>query len=808
MFRNNLKFAIRSLLKNRSYSLINILGLAVGIAAALMLYRMISYEYSFNKDFEEYERIGRVVRYEPFSSGNDNWGPGMPIPAMSLIEETVPGIEMSSRIREIWPNFTLPSDDPMRPAKKFGLGRGDFPLMVQADFLRIFDFPWLTPMATEKMDEPNTIVLTESWARKCFDSVEGAVGQVMMMDNIYPLTVVGVIADLPSNVDFSAPYFISYQTIEGKEDYLFYNDRWGSTSSNDQMYLMLQENASMPAVEEALSLVGKEEYSEDGEQKNFHHFQPLSDLHYNEEIGHSGTHITSINRLKVLALIGLLILVMACFNFINLANAQATLRAKEVGVRKTLGGRRGQLAIQFMTETALTVVMALVLGIGLAHFATPLLQKVSEVPTDQSIFQGRDTIYFLVGTAVLVSLLAGLYPSLALASFKPVEALKNKLQSSIVAATSVRKALVVLQFVIAQALIIGIIIALVQLNYIRKQDLGFQDDLVFTFGFNSDSSTIARQSALKQSLLQLPEVESVSLNSDQPFSGSTWMSNFRFHDRPEDEEYGITLKFCDEDYQDTYQIKMIAGRWLNPSDTMREAVVNKMLIGKLGYASADDILGKTINTGGRKLEIVGITEDFHAHSFRDAHLPLLMSTRKVFYWDAGVRIRPDKVGTAVASIQNVYDRILPEQIFDGRFLEENIAMFYEDDQRLASACWGFGLLAIFICCLGLFGLAAHTAARRRKEIGVRKVLGARVTSLVTLLSRDFILLVILAFVVAAPLAWYFMSAWLDDFVFRVEMPWWAYALACFVTVLIAMMTVGFQTLRAAVANPINSLRSE
>jgi len=808
MFRSNIKYAIRSLTKNSAYSLINILGLTVGIAAVLLLYRMISFEYSFNQDFANFDRIGRVVLQELNSSDNSEFSPGMPIPAMAVIEETVPGLASTARIREFWPNITIAGESPEKPLKKFGLDRESTPLMVEPAFMQIFDFAWETTAAIDEFAQPNAILLTKTWAEKCFGSVEAALHKTVLLDNLFPLTVAGVLKDLPTNCDFAFPFLVSYETIKGKEDYFYYGDHWGSISSNDQMYVLLEQNLSLAQLNASLATVGKEEYSEDGIQENQHFFQPLSDLHYNEELGHNGRHTTSRGRLKVLALIGLLILIMACFNFINLANAQATLRAKEVGVRKTLGGHRGQLAGQFLTETSMIVFISVAMGIVMAYMGLPLLQKVSQVPPSQPLLQGWESFAFLGVLAASIVVLAGLYPSLALASFRPVEALKNKIQSAAFGATSVRKALVVLQFVIAQALIISIIIALVQLDYIRTQDMGFEEDLVYTFGYNSDSLTLARQSALKQSLLQLPEVEAVSLNSDQPFSGSTWTTNFAFHDRPEDEDFGITMKFCDADYQKTYQIDMAAGRWLQPSDTMREAVVNELLVGMLGLGSADELIGKTVKANGRKLDIVGVTEDFHAHSFRDAHLPLLMSTRKEYYWDAGVRVRPDKATTAVAAIQGVFDRILPEQIFDGRYFEENIAQFYEDDEKLATACWGFGLLAIFICCLGLFGLAAHAASRRTKEIGIRKVLGARVLGIISMLSRDFILLVVFAFLLAAPLAWYFMNQWLNDFVFRIDIPWWSYVLAGVLTISIAFITVGIQTSRAALANPIDSLRNE
>ncbi len=807
---NNIKIALRILGRNKIYTSINIIGLSVGIAAVLLIFKMVTFELSFNKNFQKYDRIVRVVSERHTDAGGRQYGACIPIPAMDEMANTVPQFEEMSKIHEMWATITIPSKDGGAPEKKFGLTPPEIGFFVQPSYFKIFDLDWLAGDPEPAVSEPGTIVLTQSWAEKCFGNWEAAMNETVLIDNIVPVRVTGVVADLPDNCDFPIPFFISYQTVEAHPDYFFYSTAWGNCSSNDQVYALLSSPDQMDAANSVLAKVGEEHYSRStGEQEKFHLLQPLSDLHYSENYGHSGSHRISRSRLKVLTAIGLLILIMACFNFINLATAQASLRAKEIGVRKTLGSRKGQLIRQFMTETGVIVIFAVLVGGIIARFCAPLLKHISNVPEGASMFNNPVVWAFLALTTVIVTILAGFYPALVMASFNPITALKSKLSTHFLGEAAVRKSLVVLQFIIAQGLIIGATIVILQLDYIRKQDLGFKQDLVYTFSFNTDSTTIARQNALKQRLLRIPNVVSGSFSSDQPLSGNTWATNFSYSTRPEDEDYSITLKYCDADYMDTYGIELLSGRWLQPSDTMRETVVNMTLLERLGIADPQEVIGQNLTLGQRRvLKIVGVTKDFHTHDFRNEHDPLMMTTRKEYYWEAGLKIRPDNLAATTAAIQDVFDEVLPEQVFSGQFLDESIAQFYEDDTRLGNTSKAFGLLAILISCLGLFGLATHAALQRTKEIGIRKVLGASVAGIVTLLSKDFLKLVFIALIVASPLAWYVMNIWLQDFAYRIDIPWWVFLVSGVLALVIAGCTVSFQSIRAALADPVKSLHSE
>ncbi len=810
MIKSYLKIALRTLRKNRLFTVINIVGLSVGIAAALLIFRLANYELSFNKQFADYDSVVRVVGVVESPERGREFNVCTPLPAMDAIEETISQFSHTSRVREVWAAVTVPNPSGGAPLKKFNVPRGQTAFFVEKHFPSIFSFDWLSGDPTNVLGELGEIVLTKTLAEKCFDQWELAMDQTILLDNLVPVIVKGVIEDPPSNCDFSFPYLVSFETVKANADLFFYGGGWGSCSSNNQMYARLSQPGLFEAADLAVREIGKEEYADRNRNSVRHHvLQPLSDLHHSEDYYNSGSHRTSKSRLRVLSAIGILILIMACFNFINLTTAQSTLRAKEVGVRKTLGSSRNQLTLQFLSETILIVGAAIFLSAVLATAVAPLLKHVSDVPDSLPFLSDPRVLTFLLATGIIVTILAGLYPAVLLSGFKPVNALKSQPSQASMSGGGLRKSLVVLQFAIAQGLIIAALVNILQLDYIRNRDLGFDQSLVYTFGFNSDSLSIARQAALKNNLKQIPQVKSVSLSSDQPFSGNTWATNFNYATRPDDEPYAITQKFCDHDYMETYSLELLAGRFLHPSDTVREAVVNETLMEKLAIVDPNEMVGQNLTLGqSLEVRIVGVLKDFHAHSLHEEKKPLMMTTYKDYYWEAGVKITSGNLATTTGAIEKVFDEVFPEQVFSGRFLDENIAQFYEDDRRLSATTKGFGFLAILISCLGLFGLAAHAAAQRVKEIGIRKVLGASVAHILGLLSRDFLKLIVIALVIASPLAAYFMSDWLDNFVYRIELPWWVFLATGFTALAIALGTVSYQSLRAAFASPIESLRDE
>ncbi len=813
MFYNNLKIAFRTLVKNKTYTAINIVGLMIGIAAVLLIYQMVSYELSFNKNFVNHDRIVRVVATDPGDVSENNLAVCIPVAAMLAIRTDVPQFEKVARIRETWTTLTVPGENGEIPSRKFSTGREDVAFFADPEFDDIFKLNWLSGDNVAALGQPSNIMLSRSWAEKLFDKWENATGKVIKLDNFIPLTVQGVYEDIPFNTDFPVTCLISYPTLELKQhrDYLGLSpdDSWNSCSSNNQVYALLKDENQMEASKAVLANIGKDNYNpaSNGKRKT-HTLQPFSMLHYDEELGNSGRSTTSHQSINILIFIGILILLIASFNFINLATSQATQRAKEVGVRKTLGGRPAQLILQFMSETAIIVGIAVILGMVLAEFTLPLLQYISDVPSDQPFLMQTNIWFLLLSVFVVVTLLAGLYPAFVLSSYKPVEALSRKIKTHSLGGINLQRSLVIAQFVVSSILIISAIITIRQLDYIQNQDLGFEENLVYAFGINTDSISLSKHTVLKNKLTALPDITQISLNSDQPISSNTWSGNFRVEGRSEDEAFETTYKFVDDNYHNTFGLDLIAGKWLAPSDTFRQIIVNETFIRKVELGTPEEALQKKVRVWGNFYPIVGVVKDFHTHSLHTPHQPLTMISRKDFYWQVGVKMTNNNVQSSLAGLQKVFDEVYPEQVLNGQFMDERIQRFYEDEQRMSALCKGFGLLAIFISCLGLLGLAMHAAARRTKEIGVRKVLGASIGNIIALLSKDFILLVIIALFIAIPIAWYSMSNWLEDFAYHVDLHWGIFLLAGITAVLIAFITVGVQGFRAAVADPIRALRDE
>ncbi len=813
MLQTQFLLALRTLRKNRVYAAINIFGLAVGVAACLLLFRLVHYELSFDTFHRNYDRIVRVVSYNFNPSAGESFGAGMPLPATDVLQTTVPQFAAFARIHQTWPTITVPDAPGSMLGKKFSTDEDhEMGIFVEPSFFKIFDFQWLAGDAESALGQPNSVVMRESMAKKCFGSWQAAVGKTVVMDNLLTLVVRGVVADLPPNSDLPFHVMIAYETVKSYPDFYNYHPGWGSTSSNDMAFALLNSADQFAAAEAVVGTVGQKEYGTNGKRGNtrVHHLQRLADAHFDDRFESIGITQTSKSRLAVLSAIGLLILIMACFNFINLATAQAAGRAREVGVRKTLGSSRGQLIRQFMSETTIIVLTSVALGSGLAALLASQLKRISDVPDSVPFLTDPMVLGFLGLTTLVVSVVSGAYPALVLASFNPVRALKNDLSARAIGGVSLRKALVVLQFVIAQALIVGTIVVINQMEFIRKKDLGFQPALVYdVFGISSDSSSLARLETFKRKLLEIPAIEMVSFASDVPSSGNNWSSNFALGRGGEDSPTNTELKFVDADYFKTYGLRFVAGHGMAPSDTMREAVVNQTMLRKLGISNPEEALTKEIRLGsGKWMPVVGVVEDFHAHSVHKTIESLLITTRKEYFSTAGIKIRPEKMDVTVASIQKAFEATFPEQVFTGKFLDESIAEFYKDEQRFSAMCKGFAGLAILISCLGLFGLATHMARQRTKEIGVRKVLGASVSSITGLLARDFIKLVVIAIVIASPLGWWAMQKWLEDFEYRIDIQWWMFVLAGSAAILVAFLTVSFQSIKAALVNPVKSLKSE
>lgn len=673
------------------------------------------------------------------------------------------------------------------------------------EFFQIFNYPWLAGDPQKALAEPNAVALTKSEAEKYFGDWKKAMGRFIKLDNQVLLQVTGVLENLPPNSDFQKNVFVSYQTIKS----LISTDNftnWGSVWSDSQCYILLPAGTTATSVNAFLVNFLKKYAPTD--KNHAYLVQPLSDLHFNENYPPPSFRSITKGTVLSLVLIGVFILLIACINFINLATAQAIGRAKEAGVRKVLGSNRSQLISQLLGETFLIVLIAVLGALLLVQLVLPWVQPLTNLPENYTFITAPQLFSFLLGILVVVTLLSGFYPALTLSGFRPIEALKSKMSVQKVGGVSLRKALVVLQFSISQVLIIATLIAMAQMNFIQTKDLGFNQKAVLLAEIPDDSVARTKIQLLRNKFAALPGVAQVSFNFAAPSSGSTSNTNFKFTSTAQDEDFPLNVKAADAEYFNTFGLRFLAGRAYVPSDTVREVVVNEMLIKKTGLKNPQEAIGKTIEFWGRKYPVVGVVQDFNQASLRQPIVPIAMASQKNNFRQVALKVSGRNMAETQKQVEEIWSAAFPDYVYEAMFLDDRIAQFYEDDTKLAQLFKVFAGIAIFIGCLGLYGLVSFVAIQKTKEIGIRKVLGASLPNIITLLSKDFIKLVLLANLIAWPLAWWVMQKWLQDFEYRTPVSWWIFAVAGLVALVLAVVTVSFQAIKAGLANPVNALKNE
>jgi predicted permease len=805
MFLNYFKTAWRNLSKNKAYAVINISGLAVGMAACILLFIVVDYELSYDRFQPHYKNIYHVVTTNKNRDGLEYTG-GIPFPALEALRTEFPQIISGVVYSNNGSQVAIPGNNGNEGSnKKFIELTGMF--FADPQFFDIFHYQWLVN-GPAVLKDPDVCVLTKKMAEKYFGDWHQAVGKVLKLDNIADLKVAGILNDGPANTDFPLAFVTSYETIKKFPDAYGYTPTWGRTTSSNQIFMLLPPGESATKINAQLKQFGKKYYTHEKPGTTRYNFlQPLSDNHFNVQIGNLGDHVSSKSMLLTLSLIGAFIIIMACINFINLSTAQAVNRSKEIGIRKVLGSHRGNLFWQMMGETALVVCLSVVLATIIAEICLPYIKHIDSIKEPLNILTSK-TIAFILLIAGAVTLFAGFYPSLILSGFSPILAIKNKITSATVGGISLRRGLVITQFAISQVLIIGTIVAVSQMNFVRNADLGFNKEAILVLNANADSAFISREDAFKQSVLQLSGVQSASFSTDVPSSDNNWGTNFAFNHQG-DEEYSLYFKCADADYFKTFGLEFSAGHGYRAGDSVNHVVINETLVRKLGLKNSGDAIGKEIRMGTDEwLTIVGVVKDFKTNSLRDEIKPTLIKPRKRLYSVASVKIKSSNLAKTKEAIEKTWDKFYPEYANISSFMDENINNFYLQEKQLSLLYKIFAGIAIFISCLGLYGLVSFMAVQRTKEVGIRKVLGASAANIIYIFSKEFVILVVGAFVIAAPLAWYLTNNWLQNFHYRIHIGLSVFILAVLISVIIAFITVGYNSLRAAVANPITSLRSE
>ena len=815
MFKNYFKTAFRSLTRNRNYTIINIAGLAVGIAVCLVIFIIIQFHTSFDDFHTNKSRVYRVLtEYHHAEDATMTYGKDVPFPLPEGLKTAFPQIDQVAPIFASHDDQLLIPGDNGTAVKTFKEAKGVF--FTEPSFFKMFDFPLLAG-SYESLKEPNNLLLTKEAAEKYFGDWKTAMGKTIHLEvggylfehGTEIMKVSGILATIPANTDFQLKVVAAYGSgftgsiIKKSADW---QDR---TNAGFGCYIMLPPNVSALNLNQQLSAYSAKVQSP--ENKDNHIIQPLTAVHYDTQTGNYSNKAISHELLNVLWLIAAFILLIACVNFINLSTAQSVNRSKEVGVRKVLGSNKSQLQFQFIVETFLIVFLSVILATVITLAALPTVNQVLELSLSINLLSNPAVIVFLVSVTILVTALAGFYPSVILSNFNPLNALKSKLTVHTAKGISLRRGLVVFQFVIAQSLIIGTFVIIQQMGYFMNQSLGFDKDAIINVPFRVDSLRISRLDYLQNKLLQVNGVKAVSFSSNTPVeNGNDTWSTFTFDSAVKEEDFKVITKFADTGYVPTYKLQLVAGRNLQASGYTREFLVNESLVRSLGFKKPEDILNKKISIWGNRINcpVVGVLKDFNNQSFRNNLVPLIITTNNTMYSQAGIKLATTNMAATLQSVQQICEQTFPGFVYEYRFLDEKIAGFYKQENQLAKLYTIFSAIAIFLSCLGLYGLASFMAVQRIKEVGIRKVLGATVSNIVYLFSKEFIGLISIAFVIATPLAWYFMQKWLQDYVYRISIGWWLFAAGGLISIVIALATISFQAIKAAVANPVKSLRSE
>jgi putative ABC transport system permease protein len=798
MFRNYLLVAFRNLWRHRVFSMINLLGLAVGMASFLLISRYVAFERSYDAFNVKADRIYRIncdtkTETEVIHTGVTA-GPHGP-----SIKANFPEVEEQVRIN--FNSILVKNGD-----RRF---QENNVLAADSTFFDIFTFPFVRGNPATALQHPFDAVLSEAAAKKYFGDAD-PVGQSLLFDKDR-VRITGVIRDIPENSQFRSDIILSMSTFSSQNK--GYGTGWGGFDWFT--YLLLKPGADPARLQAALQPFVNEKTADITKSIGMSYtlfLQPLREVHLSPQLNNYGVGDPngSKSNVMIFSIVAAFILLIACINFVNLTTARASERAREVGIRKAIGAVRMQLTIQFLFESVLLCLFAFGLAVALCNLLHPLFTGLLQKNIPLNNAHG-DYVIELLSTALGIGLLAGIYPALVMSGFNPIYVLKGRFTATR-SGMAMRRVLVVLQFTVSTVLIIGVIVVYNQLRYMQSQDLGFAKDQTLAINFYGDSAVQANQERLRQEIAATPRVKTVTFSSNEP---GTAPDNWYFQvENPTGKLQGINLNFyvVDFNFFPAYKMKMAAGRAFSgdfTTDSTKAIVINEAAARSLGYIDPIKAVGKKYNMWGVDGNIVGIAKDFHYRSLQEEIQPLGFRVMNPgFYNIVSVGVSGDHLPSTVAALQQKWRQIVPGRPFSYTFVDQDFEKLYSSEDRFQSVFVYFGLLAIFISCLGLLGLAAYSTIQRFKEIGIRKVLGASITTIVGLLSKEFLKLVFIALLISCPIAWFAMHSWLAEFAYRTSIAWWVFPLAAATAVLITFLTVGFHAVKAAIADPVDSLRTE
>ena len=807
MFSNYFKTAIRNLLRYKGFSFINVLSLAIGITGCLMIALFVYDEKKFDKDIPGGETVYRIYDERTNNGNKILQAPVAPAYA-TFLQHQYPEVDTTLRILMSGDKFLLEVGEKS--------GYEEKGLFTEASFFQIFPLQFLNGDPATALTAPNTIVLTEDLAKRYFGK-ENPVGKTVNIDKS-PFEVKGVLAKLPEHFHLDFHYLMSLSSTGIPRERM---EKW--TWNQFYTYIKLKPGADASRVQEKFQAhVKKEIYPTLTQEGNMFlpFFQSLRDIHLKSaDFVYDNAIRGNESYVKGLTIIALFVLVIACFNFINLATARSFRRAKEIGVRKVVGAERKQLVVQFIGETVLLSVIAMLLAIVATILLLPALNEFTGKHISFNPITDPLLALLVLGAGVLIGILAGIYPALVLSGFRPIAVLKNmKLSGAGNNIGWLRQALVVVQFALSALLIVCSLVVYKQVRYLNSKDLGFSKDQVVYFqvrgGVEKNLETF------KSELRQVPNVLSVTAGYGLPgdqFAGD----GVKVPGKNGEKDFSTTLFIGDHDYIKTLGLQLIAGRDFSrdmPTDVREAFIINETAVRLFGFGTPEKALGQRINWPEwtpadttdpvKRGKVIGVVKDFHYKSLHEKVTASVIQIYPSEVFKVAVKLKTADINNTIAAINTVWKKFNPGYPLDYKFMDETYGAMYKAEEKLASLIWIFTLMAIAVGCMGLFALAAFNAEQRTKEIGIRKVLGAGVLNIFGLLSKTFVRLVLLSSLLAFPIAWWAMTKWLEDFSYRITISWWVFLIAGAAALLVALITVSFQAIKAAVANPVKSLRTD
>ena len=805
MLKNYLKIALRNFVKNKSFTVLSVLSLSIAITCIVLIALYARHEFSYDRFHEKSDRIYRLTTQSVNRETERNVG-FVPLPLASYLQQNFSAVENFARVWEY--RRSMPVTNPERDLVFYEDNFG----WAEETFFELFDFEIVAGNRENPLSEFRSVVISQSIAEKYFGE-ENPIGKALYFqgETDIPLYVTAVMRDFPTNSHFNFDFIGNIKTAAedfwagGRVGQEFF-DQWVNLFV--PAYILVEPGADLePVLADASRQLNN--YFEIPGSTYEVNAQPITEIHLRSalDVGEWGINGSLANVYAVLV-VGFIVLLLGCFNFINLVTAQAGKRVKEVGLRKTLGGTRQQLMAQHYMESLLLVLAAVVLALVFVDLVQPWVSGFSGVDNALSLLMEPQSLMIVGGFIFLVVLLAGAYPALFVSRFSPSDVLKGTFSGRL-GGGSLRKVLVTLQFALSGALIVSTMVVYQQLQHMQESELGFAEEQIVVIPIHRDNAILPNLDRIKQAYLQNSNVKAVTASSHLMFATFTYTNTFQIQGSEQD--YRWERYTVEGDYPKAYDLNFIAGRSFrhdSPADT-NAVILNEQAVQELGL-KPEEALGRIMvnRSMGTEGEIVGVVEDFHYQSLHEAIQPFVLINHPDIVDYISVKINPADVGPTLDFLEVTWKEVVTDASFGYFFLDNTFAALYAREEQLSNAILGFSFVAIFLACLGLFGLSLFTAERRTKEIGVRKVLGATVWDIVQLLGSDFTKLVILALLLAFPLSYLIMNSWLSDYAYRIDISWWLFAVGAVFVIGVSWLTVSWHSVRAATVNPVESLKSE